>query len=102
MEEWKRDARKGPIIIDIDPLVPADHLLRKIEKVMGYEWLYERTMIHSHRQAEKQQKRPYPDSGMFVKGEHERREVTQTSHRLSQGNSRKPSSGWSAAVVLFW
>ena len=42
MEQWRKDARKEPIIIDIDSLVPADHLLRKIEKVMDYEWLYER------------------------------------------------------------
>ncbi|MGM9660898.1 MAG: IS1182 family transposase [Faecousia sp.] len=42
MEQWKKDARKEPIIIDIDSLVPADHLLRKIEKVMDYDWLYER------------------------------------------------------------
>lgn len=42
MEQWRKDARKEPIIIDIDSLVPADHLLRKIEKVMDYEWIYER------------------------------------------------------------
>ena len=42
MEQWRKDARKEPIIIDIDSLVPADHLLRKIERVMDYEWLYER------------------------------------------------------------
>ena len=42
MEQWRKDARKEPIIIDIDSLVPAEHLLRKIEKVMDYEWLYER------------------------------------------------------------
>ena len=42
MEQWRKDARKEPIIIDIDSLVPADHLLRKIEKVMDYEWLYKR------------------------------------------------------------
>ena len=42
MEQWRKDARKDPIIIDIDSLVPTDHLLRKIEKVMDYEWLYER------------------------------------------------------------
>ncbi len=41
MEDWRKDARREPIIIDIDSLVPADHLLRKIEKVMDYEWLYE-------------------------------------------------------------
>ena len=42
MEEWKRDTRKEVVITDLDALVPQDHLLRKIEKVMDYEWLYER------------------------------------------------------------
>ena len=42
MEKWKKDSRKAPVIVDIDGLVPKDHLLRKIEKVMEYEWLYER------------------------------------------------------------
>ena len=37
MDQLRKDARKEPIIIDIDSLVPADHLLRKIEKVMDYE-----------------------------------------------------------------
>lgn len=42
MEEWKKDARRDVVITDIDTLVPEDHLLRKIEKVMDYDWLYER------------------------------------------------------------
>lgn len=42
MEEWGKDARRAPVITDLDALVPSDHLLRKIEKVMDYEWLYER------------------------------------------------------------
>ena len=42
MENWKKDSRKAPVIVDIEALVPKDHLLRKIEKVMDYEWLYER------------------------------------------------------------
>ena len=42
MEDWRKDARHEPIIVDIEALVPKDHLLRKIEKVMDYEWLYER------------------------------------------------------------
>ena len=42
MEEWKKDARKEPVITDLDTLVPGDHLLRKKEKVMDYEWLYAR------------------------------------------------------------
>ena len=29
-------------ITDVDALVPKDHLLRKIDRVMDYEWLYER------------------------------------------------------------
>jgi transposase len=42
MEAWKKDARREPVITDLDTLVPRDHLLRKIEKVMDYDWLYER------------------------------------------------------------
>ena len=42
MEQWRKDARNEPVIIDLEALVPADHLLRKVEKVMDYEWLYER------------------------------------------------------------
>ena len=42
MEEWKKDARRDVVMTDIDALVPKDHLLRKIEKVMDYDWLYER------------------------------------------------------------
>ena len=42
MEQWKKDVRREPVIVDIDALVPKDHLLRKIEKVMDYDWLYER------------------------------------------------------------
>ena len=42
MENWKKDARREPVIVDIDALVPKDHLLRKIDKVMDYDWLYER------------------------------------------------------------
>lgn len=42
MEQWRKDARREAVIIDLEALVPQDHLLRKIEKVMDYEWLYER------------------------------------------------------------
>ena len=42
MEQWRKDARRETIIVDLEALVPQDHLLRKIEKVMDYEWLYER------------------------------------------------------------
>ena len=42
MEEWRKDARKEAVITDLEALVPKDHLLRKIEKVMDYEWVYTR------------------------------------------------------------
>ena len=42
MNEWKKDSRRDVVFVDIDTLVPQDHLLRKIEKVMDYDWLYER------------------------------------------------------------
>lgn len=42
MEDWRKDARHEPIIVDLETLVPKNHLLRKIEKVMDHEWLYER------------------------------------------------------------
>ena len=42
MEAWKKDGRREVVMVDIDTLVPKDHLLRKIERVMDYEWLYER------------------------------------------------------------
>ena len=42
MERWRHDARGETVITDLDALVPKDHLLRKIERVMEYDWLYER------------------------------------------------------------
>lgn len=42
MEAWKEDNRRELVMVDLDALVPSDHLLRKIEKVMDYDWLYER------------------------------------------------------------
>ena len=42
MEGWRKNARHEPIIVDLEALVPKEHLLRKIEKVMDYEWLYGR------------------------------------------------------------
>ena len=38
MENWQKDARREAVIVDLDALVPKDHLLRKIEKVMDYGW----------------------------------------------------------------
>ena len=40
MEERRRDGRKEVAMVDLEALVPKEHLLRKIEKVMDYEWLY--------------------------------------------------------------
>ena len=42
MDNWKKDTRREVVITDLDALVPADHLLRKIEKIMDYDWLYAR------------------------------------------------------------
>ena len=42
MEQWRRNARKEAVITDIEALVSKDHLLRKVDKIMDYEWLYER------------------------------------------------------------
>ena len=42
MDGWKKDGRRDVMITDLDTLIPQDHLLRKIEKVMDYDWLYER------------------------------------------------------------
>ena len=44
-EAMKKDienGRKTAMVVDVDMLVPKDHLLRKIERVMDYDWLYER------------------------------------------------------------
>ena len=29
MENWKKDSRKDIVMVDVDTLVPQDHLLRK-------------------------------------------------------------------------
>jgi len=42
MEAWKKDGRREIVMVDIEALVPQDHLLRKIERVMDYDWLYDR------------------------------------------------------------
>ncbi len=42
MEGWKKDNRKEVVITDVEGIVPKDHLLRKIERVMDYDWIYER------------------------------------------------------------
>ena len=40
MEQWGKDARREPVITDLDALVAKDHLLRKIERVMDYSELW--------------------------------------------------------------
>lgn len=42
MYEREKDGRWEVAITDIEALVPESHLVRKIEKVMDYEWIYER------------------------------------------------------------
>ena len=42
MYERERDGRREVAVTDIEALVPENHLVRKIEKVMDYEWIYER------------------------------------------------------------
>lgn len=42
MEQRKKGGRKEAVIVDLEGIVPKDHLLRKIEKVMDYEWIYGR------------------------------------------------------------
>ena len=39
MEDWRKDARHEPIIVDLEAMVPKGHLLRKIEKIMDFERL---------------------------------------------------------------
>ena len=40
--EKKRDGRCDVVMTDVEGLVPSDHLVRKIEAVMDYDWLYGR------------------------------------------------------------
>ena len=42
MYEREVDGRRKVAVTDIEALVPENHLIRKIEKVMDYEWIYER------------------------------------------------------------
>ena len=42
MYERERDGRREAVVTDIEALVPKNHLVRKIEKVMDYEWIYKR------------------------------------------------------------
>ena len=42
MEQWRKDGRAEMVTAVPSAQVPKDHPLRKIEKVMDCEWLYER------------------------------------------------------------
>ena len=42
LENWRKNSRRDIVMVDVDALVPKDHLLRKIENEMDYEWLYAR------------------------------------------------------------
>ena len=37
MEKRQPDGRKAAVIVDIDMLVPKNHLLRKVDKAMDYD-----------------------------------------------------------------
>ena len=52
MYEREVDGRRKVAITDIEALVPENHLVRKIEKVMDYEWIYERVAPY-HRRSQK-------------------------------------------------
>ena len=41
MEEWRRDGRKEVVMVDLEALVPKEHLLRKIDKAVDFSRLYE-------------------------------------------------------------
>ena len=63
MEQRSKDARHEPVITDLEALVPKDHLLRKIEEVMDYKWLYQRLdpyYCHHNR-------RPGTDPALLIK-----------------------------------
>lgn len=40
MERRQEEKRRAVVMTDIEALVPENHLLRKIERVMDYDWLY--------------------------------------------------------------
>lgn len=42
LENWRKNSRRDIVMVNVDALVPKDHLLRKIENVMDYEWFYAR------------------------------------------------------------
>ena len=46
MEARGKDNWRELVIVDIEVLVPQDHLLRKIKKVMNYDRLYDRLRLY--------------------------------------------------------
>ncbi len=42
MKQGQKNARRVPVITDLDTLVPADHLLHQMDRVMDCVWLYEK------------------------------------------------------------
>ena len=36
MENWRKNSRKDIVMVDVDALVPKEHLLRKIEDITAH------------------------------------------------------------------
>ncbi len=64
MENWKKDARRDLVMVDIDALVPKDHLLRKIEKPLQITSRYRTQevlpVLHQQPPREKPERRRAP------------------------------------------
>ncbi len=82
MEQWRKDARSEAITVDLEALVPQDHLLRrevnaergKLEK-KPFEHDEDDDDPQNHTGegiTEKTASTTDPDSGIFVNGEHEK------------------------------
>lgn len=93
MDEWKKNARRDIVIIDIDALVPKDHLLRKIEKVMDYDWLYEGLDPYYCHENE----RPGTDPVVLIK-------MVLIQHCMEYLRCGKPTSGFKTRYSIggFW
>jgi len=48
MDGSRQDKRREAMVVDIDMLVPKNHLLRKVDKVFDYEWVYARLAPYYH------------------------------------------------------
>ena len=69
MEDWRKNFRKDIVMVDVDALVPKDHLLRKIEDVMDYAAVAVQKSSNRHRFS---QSRPQPWHSKHLLG-HQRR-----------------------------